>query len=57
MEMVLFCEEDLMGVTREAMDMPWKEDLWSKKEGLGLEEREEVRVVAIDAIVIREFCF
>lgn len=55
MEMVWFCdcEEDLMGVTREVtIGLPWKDDLWSKKEDLGLEESEEVRVVAMAAILL-----
>lgn len=55
METVWFCdcEEDLMGVTREVMiGLPWKDDLWSKKEELGLEESEEVRVVAMAAIML-----
>lgn len=47
------CEEELMGVTREVMiGLPWKDDLWSKKEDLGLEESEEVRVVAMAAIIL-----
>lgn len=55
METVWFCdcEEELMGVTREVMiGLPWKDDLWSKKEDLGLEESEEVRVVAMAAIIL-----
>lgn len=42
-------EEDLMGVKREAIGVPWKDDLWSKKDGLGLEDS-EVRVVVMAAI-------
>ena len=49
MEMVEFCEEDLKGVQREATGVPWKDDLWSKKDGLGLKDS-EVRVVAMAAI-------
>lgn len=42
-----------MGVTREVMiGLPWKDDLWSKKEDLGLEESEEVRVVDMAAIML-----
>lgn len=55
MEMVWVCdcEEDLMGVTREVMiGLPWKDDLWSKKEDLGPEESEEVRVVDMAAIML-----
>ena len=49
MEMVEFCEEDLMRLKREAIGVPQKDDLWSKKHGLGLEDS-EVRVVAMAAI-------
>ena len=56
MEIERFCVPDLIGWRRrdgEEIGTPWKED-WSKKEVLvlvlGLEEREEVRVVAIVAI-------
>lgn len=48
-----FCGEDLMGVRvfEVVMGVPWKnDDLFSKKEGLGLEERDEVRVVDMVAI-------
>ena len=52
MEMVEIWEEDLMGVKREAKGVPWKDDLWSKKDGLGVEDSEE-RVVAMATI---EWC-
>lgn len=48
--MVEFWGEDLMGWQRVWMGKPWKEDLWSRKDGLGFEVREEIRVVAMDAI-------
>lgn len=60
METVWFCdcEEDLMGVTREVLiGLPWKDDLWSKKEDLGLEESEEVKGVVAMALVHRTVCF
>ena len=53
MEIERLCGVDLMGWRRigEERGTPWKEDWWvSKKEVLGLEEREEVRVVAIVAM-------
>lgn len=53
-EIVEFCGVDLMGVKREAMGMPWNEDLWSKKDGFGFEESEEVRVVAMAAIEVSD---
>lgn len=49
MEVVEVWEEDLMGVKREAKGVPWKDDLWSKKDGLGVEDS-EVRAVAMAAI-------
>lgn len=54
MEMVEFCGVDLMGVKRDAKGVPWKEDLWSKKDGVGFEESEEVRAVAMAAIEVFE---
>lgn len=52
MEMVEFCGLDLMGVKRDAKGVPWKEDLWSRKDGFGFEESEGVRVVAMVAIEV-----
>lgn len=49
MVMERFCGADLMGWTRVQMGEPWNEDLFSKKEGLGFEERErDVAMVAIN---------
>ncbi|MBA0723480.1 hypothetical protein Golax_004057 [Gossypium laxum] len=48
--MAELCEEDLMGVKREGIGVPLKDDLlWSRKDGLGLEDS-EVRAVAMAAI-------
>lgn len=55
MEMVEFCEADLIGVKRDGIGAPWKDDLWSKKDGLGLEDS-EVRAVAMAAIDISGKC-
>lgn len=43
-----FCGLDLIGCTRDKTGEPWKDDLFSKNDGLG----EEVRVVAMAAIVV-----
>lgn len=46
-----FCEVDLIGGNDfEIIWEPWKEDLFSRKDCLEAEEREEVTVVAIVAI-------
>lgn len=47
-----FCGADLMGWTRVEMGEPWKEDLFSKKDGLRFEESlERERDVAMVAIL------
>lgn len=48
----LWCAEDLRGCNREEVMMvvPLKEYFWSKKEDLGLGEREDVRAVAMAAM-------
>jgi hypothetical protein len=51
-DMVMAGEVDLIGVKRPVVviGVPWKDDLWSKKEDLRFIDREEVRVEAMAVI-------